>query len=155
MILNCGVGEDSWESLGQLGDRTSPSWRKSLLNNHWKDWCWSWNSNTLANSCNEPDSLEKILMPGKTDGRKKREWQRMRWLDGITDWTWVWANSRSWWWTGWPGMLHSMGSQRVRHNLVSEQQQKLSNTSIIKIPNNASLCFLMHSLVKHLVLSKI
>ena len=48
MPLNCGVGEDSWESLGLQGDPTSQSGRKSVLNIHWKDWCWSWNSNTLA-----------------------------------------------------------------------------------------------------------
>ena len=48
VLLNCGVREDSWESLGQQGDPTSPSWRKSVLNIHWNDWCWSWNSNTLA-----------------------------------------------------------------------------------------------------------
>ena len=52
MILNCGVGEDSWESLG-LQDQTSPSSRKSVLNIHWRDWCWSWNSNTLATWCEE------------------------------------------------------------------------------------------------------
>ena len=44
MLLNCGIGEDSWESLGLQGDPTSPSWRKSVLNIHWKDW--SWSSNT-------------------------------------------------------------------------------------------------------------
>ena len=48
MLLNCGVGEDSWESLGLQGDSTSPSKRKSVLDIHWKNWCWSWNSNTLA-----------------------------------------------------------------------------------------------------------
>ena len=48
MLLNCGVGEDSWESLGLQGDPASPSWRKSVLNVHWKDWCWGWNSNTLT-----------------------------------------------------------------------------------------------------------
>ena len=48
MLLNCGVGEDSWESPGLQGDPTSQSQRKSVLNIHWKDWCWSWNSNTLA-----------------------------------------------------------------------------------------------------------
>ena len=53
MLLNYGVREDSWESLGQQGDQTSPSWRKSVLNIHWKDWCWSWNSNTLATWCEE------------------------------------------------------------------------------------------------------
>ena len=45
MLLNCGVGEDSWESLGLQGDPTSPFYRKSVLKIHWKDWCWSWNSN--------------------------------------------------------------------------------------------------------------
>ena len=56
------------------------------------------------------DSLEKTLMLGKIEGRRRRGQQRMRWLDGITDsWTWVWVNSRSWWWTGRPGVLQSMG----------------------------------------------
>ena len=41
MLLNCGVGEDSWESLGLQGDPTSPSLRKSALNIHWKDWGWT------------------------------------------------------------------------------------------------------------------
>ena len=49
MLLNCGVGEDSWES--QQGDQTSKSERKSTLNIHWKDWCWSRSSNTLATWC--------------------------------------------------------------------------------------------------------
>ena len=46
MLLNCGVGEDSWEYLGLQGDLTSQSWRKSVLNIHWKDWCWSWSVST-------------------------------------------------------------------------------------------------------------
>ena len=83
MLLNCGVGEDSWESLRLQEDPTSPSWRRSVLGVHWKDWCWSWNSSTSATSC--IDSLEKILMLGKIEGRRRRGWQRMRWLDGITD----------------------------------------------------------------------
>ena len=67
------------------------------------------------------DSLEKTLMPWKIEGRRRRGWQRMRWLDGsLTRWTWVWASSRSWWWTGKPGMLQSMGSQRVRHDWVTD-----------------------------------
>ena len=41
MLLNCGVAEDFWESLGLQGDPTSPSWRRSVLGVHWKDWCWS------------------------------------------------------------------------------------------------------------------
>ena len=55
------------------------------------------------------DSLEKTLMLGKTEGRRRRGRQRMRWLDGITtQWTWVWVNYGSWWWTGRPGLLQSM-----------------------------------------------
>ena len=67
------------------------------------------------------DSLEKTLMLGGIGGKRRRGWQRMRWLDGITGrWTWVWVNSRSWWWTGKPGVLQFMGSQRVGHDWATE-----------------------------------
>ena len=83
MLLNCGIGEDSWESLGLQGDPASPSWRRSVLNIHWKDWCWSWNSRTSATWWEEL-TLEKTLMLGKTEGGRRGQ-QRMSWLDGITD----------------------------------------------------------------------
>ena len=58
------------------------------------------------------DSLEKPLMLGKIEGGRRRQQQRMRWLDASpTQWTWVWVNSRSWRWAGSPGVLQSMGSQ--------------------------------------------
>ena len=71
------------------------------------------------------DSLKKTLMLGKIEGRRRRERQRMRWLDGITDsmgyqTQWVWVNSRSWWGTGRPGVLQSMGFQRVGHDWATE-----------------------------------
>ena len=67
------------------------------------------------------DSFEKTLVLGKIEGRRKRGRQRMRWLDGITtQWTWIWVNSRSWWWTRRPGMLWFMGSQRVRNAWATE-----------------------------------
>ena len=67
------------------------------------------------------DSLEKTLMLGGIGGRRRRGRQRMRWLDGITDsMGWVWVNSGSLWWTGRPGVLQFMGSQRVRHNRATE-----------------------------------
>ena len=54
---------------------------------------------------------------GRIKGNRRRGRQRMRWLNGITTWwTWVWARTESWWRTGKPGMLKSLGSQRVRHN---------------------------------------
>ena len=84
MLLNCDAGKDSWESSGVLGVPTSPSYRKSVLGVHWKDWCWSWKSNTLATSCEElthwkrPWGWEGLRAGGEGDNR-------MRWLDGITD----------------------------------------------------------------------
>ena len=63
------------------------------------------------------DSLEKTLMLGKFDGRKRRGWQRMRWLDGIpTQWTWVWAGFGSMK----PVGLQSVGLQKVGHDWVTE-----------------------------------
>ena len=67
------------------------------------------------------DSFEKTLMLGKTKGGRGRGQQRMRWwMASQTQWTWVWANSGSWWWTGRPGVLQSMGSRRVGHNWATE-----------------------------------
>ena len=116
MLLNCGVGEDSWESLGLQGDPTSPSWRRSVLGVQWKDWCWGWNSNTLATSCEElthlkrPWCWEGLMAGGEGDNRV---WDG--WMASPPRWTWVWANSGCWWWTGRPGMLRSMGSRRAGH----------------------------------------
>ena len=65
------------------------------------------------------DALEKTLMLGKIEGREKgddRRWDG--WMASPAQWTWVWASSGSWWWTGKPGVLQSMGSQRVRHYWV-------------------------------------
>ena len=61
------------------------------------------------------DSLEKTLMLGGIGGRRRRGWQRIRWLDGITD-----SMDVSWWWTGRPDLLQFMDSQRVGHNWVTE-----------------------------------
>ena len=49
------------------------------------------------------------------------------WMASLTRWMWVWVNSRSWWWTGRPGMLRFMGSQRVRHDWVTELNWKEIN----------------------------
>ena len=67
------------------------------------------------------DSTEKTLMLGKIEGRRKgddRGWDG--WMASPTQWTWVWVDSGSWWWTGRPGVLWLMGSQRVRHDWVTE-----------------------------------
>ena len=70
------------------------------------------------------NSLEKTLMLGKIEGRRRRGQQRMRWLDGIADsMDWIWASYRRWWRPGKPGVLQSMRCQRVGHNRTTEQQQ--------------------------------
>ena len=131
MLLNCGVGEDSWECFGLQGDPTSPSWRRSVLSVHWKDWCWSWNYNTSATSCKELTHWKRPwCWKGLGAGWEgdDRGWDG--WMASPTRWTGVWVNSRSWWWTGRPGMLRFMGSQRVRHGSVTEQQQQLNFNNI-------------------------
>ena len=71
------------------------------------------------------DSLEKTLMLGKIEGRRRRGWQRMRWLDGSTDlMDMSLSKLRSWWWTGKPGVLQSMGSQGVGHDRETELTER-------------------------------
>ena len=65
------------------------------------------------------DSLEKSLILGKIEGRRRGQ-QRMRWLDGIINSMDMRLSSRSWWWTGKPGVLQSKGLQRVGHDWVTE-----------------------------------
>ena len=69
------------------------------------------------------NSLEKTLMLGKTDGKRRRGWQRMSgWMASPTQWTWVGANPRRWWRTGKPGVLQTMWLQRVGCDLATERQ---------------------------------
>ena len=72
------------------------------------------------------DSLEKTLMLGglKAGEGDDRGWDG--WTASLTQWTWVWASSESWWWTGKSGMLQSMGSQRDRHDRVTELKLNIS-----------------------------
>ena len=63
-----------------------------------RPWCW-----------------ERLKAGGEGDDRMKNDW-----MASLTQWTWVWASSGSWWWTGRPGMLRFMESQRVRHDWATE-----------------------------------
>ena len=76
MLLYCGVGEDSWESLGLQGDPTF-QWEGLML---------KLKLQYFGHLMRRVDSLEKTLMLGEIGGRRRRGRQRMRWLDGITDW---------------------------------------------------------------------
>ena len=94
---------------------------QSILGVHWKDWCWGWNSNTLATWCEElthwkrPWFWEGLGAGGEGDNRGWDGWMAL-----LTWCTWVWVNSMSWWWTGRPGVLQSMGWQRVGHDWATE-----------------------------------
>ena len=103
---------------------------------NFKDWCWSWNSNTLATSCKE---LTHWKRPWCWDGLgaggegNDRGWDGL--MASLTRWTWVWVNPRSWWWTGRPGMLWFMGSQRVRHDWATE----LNWTEVVEMGLNKDI----------------
>ena len=137
MLLSCGVGEDSWESLGLQGDPTSPFWRRSALGFLWKECCYSWNSSTLATSWEELTHWRRFwCWEGLGAGGEgdDRGWDG--WIASLTRWNWVWVNSGSWWWTGRPGIMWFMGSQRVRHDWATEL-----NWLIIMIPLPFTLLF--------------
>ena len=87
--------------------RVSWTARRSVLGVHWKDWCWSWNSNILATWCEELTHWKRPwyrerLKAGEGDDRR---WDG--WMASPTQWTWVWVTSGSWWWTGRPCVLQS------------------------------------------------
>ena len=118
MLLNCGVGEDSWESLGLQRDQTKEITLKEISPEY---------------------SLEGLMqklklqyfshLMGRTDSWKRPwGWERLKagagedrggdsWMLSSTQWTWVWASSGRWWRTGRPGMLQSTGLQREGHDL--------------------------------------
>ena len=119
MLLNCGVGEDSWESLDckeiqpahPKGDQSWVFIRRTdveaeapillPLDAKWhlkRHWCW-----------------ERLRAGGKGDDRG---WDS--WMPSLTQWAWVWVNSGSWWWTGRPGVLRFRGLQRVGHDWATE-----------------------------------
>ena len=121
MLLNFGAGEDSWEFLGQLRDSTSPNIKEISPEYSLEGLMLKMKLQSFGHLMWTTDSFEKTLMLGKIEGRRRRGWQRMRWMDGITDsMTWVWGISGGWWWTGRPGVLQSMGSKRVRHDWATD-----------------------------------
>ena len=136
MLLNYDVRKDLESPLSAR--RSNQSIRKSVLNIHWKDWCWSLNSNTLATSCEElthwkrPWCWEGLGAGGEGDNRG---WDG--WMASLTQRTWVWVNSWNWWWSGKPGMLQSMGSQRIGHDWTTE----MNWTELIKASGKYSLNF--------------
>ena len=124
---------------------------RSVLGVHWKDWCWGWNSNTLATSCEELTHWKRLwCLQGLGAGGEgdDRGWDG--WMASLTRWTWVWVNSGSWWWTGRPGVLRFMGSQRVGHDWVTELKavrypviltfMSLISENLLYISSSSSIC---------------
>ena len=93
-------GNQSWVFIGRtdIEAKTSVLWPPEELTHLKRPWCW-----------------ERLQAGGEGGGRG---W--VCWMASPTQWPWVWVNSRSWWWTGRPGMLQSMGSQIVGHDWVTE-----------------------------------
>ena len=88
----------------------------TTLNTYCKGWYWSWSSNTSATWCKELTHWKRPWCWERLKAKVKgghRGWNH--WLASLTQWTWVWANSRREWETGKPGVLQSMKSRRVRH----------------------------------------
>ena len=122
MLLNWGIGEDS--RVPWTARRSNQSILKEISPEYSLEGLWivqylglQWNSNILATWCEELTSWkrlwcwERLKAGGEGDNRGWDGWMASR-----TRWTWVWVNSGSWWWTGRPGVLRSMWSQRVRHD---------------------------------------
>ena len=122
MLLNCGVGEKSFESLDC----------KEIQLVHPKR-----NQSWIFIRRNDVEAETPILWPPDANSRlvwKKKTWcwERLKaggegdnrgwdgWMASLTRWTWVWVNSGSWWWTGRPGVLQSMGTQKVGYNWATE-----------------------------------
>ena len=120
-ILNCGIGEDSWESLdyreikpvNSRGNQPEYSLEGLML---------KLKLQYLGHLMRRTDSWENELPPWCWERVKAGEGgDRLDgWRASPTRWTWVWASSGSWLWTGKAGMMQSMGLQRVRHDWASE-----------------------------------
>ena len=95
--------------------------KRSILGVLRRGWCWSWNSNILATWCeelthfNRPWCWERLRAGGEGVNRR---WDG--WIASLIQWTWVWVDHGSWWWTGRPGVLWFLGSWRVGHDWVTE-----------------------------------
>ena len=151
MLLNCGVGEDSW--VPWTARRSNQYILKEIIPGcSLERLCWSWNSNTLVIWCKElthfkrPWCWERLRAGGEDDDRGWDGWMAL-----LTQRTWVWVDSGSWWWTGRPGILQFMGSQRVGHNWVTELNElNAKRIFCFFCPFSTSFCFFFLTYLKSL-----
>ena len=145
MLLSCGAGENSWESLELPGDQTSPSYRKSTL--------FIGRTDAEAEILPIPPDLKSRLIGKDPDARK--DWRQearvmtQHEMVGCLQW-WVdivWTSFRNWCCTGKPGLLQSTGSQRVGHDWATElkQSHQETNFTIITVTTGKSSIRYKHS----------
>ena len=128
------LGGGAWHTHTTI----KPVSSKGNLNIYWKDWRWS--SNALA-TCREEPTLwkrpwcwERLKARGEGDDRL---WDG--WMASLTQRTWVWVGSGSWWWTGKPGVLQSMGSQRVGHDWMTELNWNFKHSQPLSVDRKSYL----------------
>ena len=121
MLLNCDAGGCSWTAR-----RSNQSILKEINPEYSLEWVMlKLKFQYFGHLMRRAESLENTLMLGKIEGGGRRNDRGGDgWMASPTPWTWIWVSSGSWWWTGRPGMLQSMGSQRVRHDWVTELNWK-------------------------------
>ena len=141
----CGISIPSGERWynGVLGDdgigSRSGSTKYSVLNIHWKGWCWSWSSNTLATWCEEPTHLKRpwcwegLGTGGEGDNRVWDDW-----MASLTQWTWVWVNSGNWWWRGKPA-VHGVTESDTTERLNWTEQEAQSASASLSPPDSPGL----------------
>ena len=119
---------------------------------HWKDWCWSWNSNTLATWCKElthwkrPWCWERLRAGGEGDDRG---WDG--WMASPTQRTWIWVDSGTWWCTGRPGVLRFMGSQKSQTRLSDWTELNWYIYSLlVELPSHCPHAILLGHSTEHL-----
>ena len=132
MLSNCLAREDSWESLGlkqitQVNPKGNQSWILIGRTDNETEAPILWPPNAKIQLIRKVSVWERLKVGGEGNDRG---WDG--WMTSLTQWTWVWASSRRWWRTGWPGMLQSMGLQRVWHDWGTEQQQNQTKMSTKK-----------------------
>ena len=121
MLLNCGAGEDSWESPWTARTSSQPILKE--ISPEYSVEGLMLKLQYLDHLMRRANSLEKILMMERLrEGREGggRGW--VSWMASLIQWTWVWANFGRQWMTGKTSVPYFMGSQRVGHNLVTEQE---------------------------------